>query len=255
MGYFTLTLKPTMPVATQIQSNKTDLPFSAQDLMWDWFAFDMPKGARRLLGCTILVRGENAAPQTDRDLQIMFAKSLADGDAPSSLGTGNASVDGTGYYNELLGYFTVDITEFAIGLDYMSIATGGMGGEAGLTPGRSLILQGVPESGTNVGYDKIYMGGIAGASNTWDFATGVILNDGSNVAIGDTALVTDGIDAHKVFAPGDVILKHDSDTVVGTVKSVTANLITLESGSGVAITDDDELINATPVTVILAFEY
>ena len=57
-----------------------------------------------------------------------------------------------------------------------------------------------------------------------------------------------------MFAPGDVILKHDSDTVVGTIKSVTANLITLESGSGVAITDDDELINATPVTVILAFE-
>jgi len=254
MGYFTLTLKPTMPVATQIQSNKTDLPFTAQDLMWDWFAFDMPKGAHRLIGCTIIVRGENAAPQTDRDLQIMFAKSLADGTAPSSLGTGNASVDGTGYYNELLGYFTVDITEFAIGLDYMSIATGGMGGESGLTPGRSLILQGEPTTGTNVGYDKIYMGGIAGASNTWDFATGVLLNDGTNVAAGDTALVTDGVDAHKVFAPGDVILKHDSDTVVGTVKSVTANLITLESGSGVAISDDDELINATPITVILGFE-
>jgi hypothetical protein len=43
--------------------------------------------------------------------------------------------------------------------------------------------------------------------------------------------------------------------VVGTVKSVDANLITLESGSGVAISDDDELVNARPVTVILGFEH
>ena len=253
--YFSITLKPTMPVATQIQSNKTDLPFTAQDVMWDWFSFDMPKGASRLVSCALLVRGENASPQTDRDLQLIFAKDKAfDGTAPGSLGTGNSSANGTGYFNELLGHITVDITEFAIGLDYMSMATGGMGGEAGLTPGKHLILQGEPDSGTNVGYDTIYMGGIGGAGNTWDFATGVLLNDGSNVAVGGTSLVTDGVNANRVFSPGDVILKHDSDTVVGTVETVTANLITLQSGSGVAISDDDELINATPITVVLGFE-
>jgi len=135
----------------------------------------------------------------------------------------------------------------------MSMAVMG-GGETGNGPARQIVLQGEPNSGTNVGFNKLYLGGIGGASNTWDFSTGVLLNDADNVAEGDTALVTDGTDADKVFAPGDVILKHDSDTVVGTVKSVSANLITLTSGSGVAITDDDELMNASPMTIILGFE-
>ena len=252
--YFSKTLRPVLPVATMIQSNKTDLPFTAGDVMWDWFAFDVPKGACRLISAVILVRGENAVPQTDRDLQLFFAKSDTSGTAPTSLGTGNATASGTGYYNSLLAHLVFDITEFASHLDYMSMATGGMGGDSGLQTKNSLILQGEPNSGTNVGYDKLYCGGVGGASNSWDFATGVILNDADDVAEGDTALVTDGVDANKVFAPGDVILKHDSDTVVGTVKSVSANLITLESGSGVAISDDDELMNASPVTVILGFE-
>jgi len=252
--YFSKTLRPVLPVATMIQSNKTDLPFTAGDVMFDWFAFDVPKGACRLVSAVILVRGENGAPQTDRDLQLFFAKSDTSGAAPMSLGTGNATVNGKGYYNSLLAHLVFDITEFSSHLDYMSMATGGMGGDSGLQNKNSLILQGEPNSGTNVGYDKLYCGGVGGASNAWDFATGVILNDADDVAEGDTALVTDGVDADKVFAPGDVILKHDSDTVVGTVKSVSANLITLESGSGVAISDDDELMNASPVTVILGFE-
>jgi len=251
--YFSTTLKPVLPVATMIQSNKTDLPFSASDLFWDWFAFDVPKGANRLIGATLLVRGEDGAPQTDRDIALVFGKSDADGTAPTSLGTGNATVNGKGYYNNLLAYATIDITEFLPGLDFMSMAVMG-GGEAGNGPARQIVLQGEPNSGTRVGFDKLYIGGIGGASNTWDFSTGVLLNDGDNVAEGDTALVTDGTDADKAFAPGDVILKHDSDTVVGTVKSVSANLITLTSGSGVAITDDDELVNASPITIILGFE-
>ena len=254
--YFSKTLKPTMAAVTQIDSDKSDNAFSAQDVVWACFSFDMPKGASRLVSCALIVRGLHESPQTDRDLQLIFAKDKAfDGTAPGSLGTGNASANGVGYFNELLGHITVDITEFAIGLDYMSMATGGMGGEDAIkTGGRNLVLQGEPNSGTNVGYDKLYCGGIGGASNTFDFATGVILNDADDVAEGDTALVTDGVDADKVFAPGDVILKHDSDTVVGTIKSVSANLITLESGSGVAISNNDELMNARPVTVILGFE-
>ena len=253
--YFSRTLRPVLPVATMIQSNKTDLAFSAGDVMWDWFAFDVPKGACRLTSAVILVRGENGAAQTDRDLQLFFGKGDADGTDPTSLGTGNATANGKGYYNNLLGHLVFDVTEFSIHLDFMSMATGGMGGEDAIkTGGRNLVLQGEPNSGTNVGYDKLYCGGIGGASKTFDFATGVILNDADDVAEGDTALVTDGVDADKVFAPGDVILKHDSDTVVGTIKSVSANLITLESGSGVAISNNDELMNARPVTVILGFE-
>jgi len=252
--YFSTTVKPIIPVAQMIASNKADNAFSAADVLFDWTAFDLPKGANRLISVTTIVKGLHGAPQTDRDIPLFFAKSEADGTAPGSLGTVNATANGTGYYHLLQGRHTVDIAEYAIHLDYMSFATSGGGGEtANLTSG-GLILQGEPNSGTNVGYDKLYVGGMMGPSGDFNFSTGVLLNDGDNVAEGDTALVTDGVDANKVFSKGDVVLKHDSDTVVGTVKSVSANLITLESGSGVAITDDDEIMPQSPIILVLGFE-
>ena len=255
MGYFLKTIKPVLPVATIIQSDKTDLAFAQGDLIWDWHAFDVPKGACNLESATIIVRGVGGAPQTARDLQLWFARSDQNdfdlANDPGSLGTGNATVDGNDHFNNILGRHLIDAGEFALYHDYMSWATSGFGGANQTQP--NLVLQGIPESGTNVGYDKLYVAGVTGASNTWNFSTGVLLNDGDNVAAGDTALVTDGTDANKQFSPGDVVLKHDSDTAVGTVKTVTANLITLESGSGVAIADDDELVHQSPITVLLGF--
>ena len=253
MGYLSVTIKPTLPVAKMIQSDKTDLPFAAGDLVADWTSFDIPKGTIKIESITLLIRGEDGGPQTTKDFELYFAKSDADATAPTSLGAVNASVVGVGYYNNLIGCQVIDTTNYVTKLDYMSVATLGVSA-AGGGAGTNLVLQGEPNSGTNVGYDKLYIGLIGGASYTHDFATGVILNDGDDVAEGDTALVTDGVDANKVFAPGDIILKHDSDTVVGTIKSVGANLITLESGSGVAISDDDELMNSQPITVILGFK-
>ncbi len=102
--YFSKTIRPTIPVASLIQSDKTDLPFSAGDLLFDWFAIDIPKGPARLCSVSAIIRGENQALQTARDFLIYFAKSDADGTAPASLGTENASAGGNGYYNNLLGY-------------------------------------------------------------------------------------------------------------------------------------------------------
>tara|TARA_R100000458_G_C8187089_1_gene182077 strand:- start:13 stop:783 length:771 start_codon:yes stop_codon:yes gene_type:complete len=252
--YFSTTVKPILPVATMIASNKADNAFAHSDVLFDWTAFDIPKGANKLTSVTSIVKGLHGAPQTDRDIILLFAKSEADGTAPESLGNVNGSVNGTDYYHLLQGYHTIDVTQFALYLDWLSVATAGGGGDDGTRLAPNLILQGEPNSGTNVGYDKLYVGAIMGPSGDFNFSTGVLLNDGDNVAEGDTALVTDGVDANKAFSKGDVILKHDSDTVVGTVKSVTANLITLESGSGVAITDDDEIMPQSPITVILGFE-
>ena len=251
MGYFVKTLKPTMPIATQIQSDKTDLAFSQGDILWDWFAFDVPRGANKLESVTAIIRGNGGSPQTARDIQLWFGKSNSDGTAPGSLGTGNATINGHDHFNNILGRHLIDAGEYALYHDWISFVTTGFGGANQNQP--NLILQGDINSGRDVGFDKLYMAGVTGASNTFNFSTGVLLNDADNVAEGDTALVTDGTDADKVFSPGDVILKHDSDTVVGTVKSVGPNLITLESGSGVAITDDDELMNQSPITIILGF--
>ena len=257
MGYLSVTVKPTLPVAGMIQSNKTDKPFAAGDIICDWNSFNIPRGSIKLESITLLIRGENGGLQTSRDVEVYFAKGDSDGTAPTSLGVVNASTLGVGYYNNLLGVQVLDVTNYGSKLDYMSVATLGVSA-AGGGAGTNLVLNGesaYSNSSLNIGFDTLYIGLIGGASYTHDFATGVLLNDASDIAVGDTALVTDGIDAHKVFAPGDIILKHDSDTVVGTVKSVSANLITLESpGSGVVIADDDEIMNSQPITIILGFE-
>ena len=256
MGYFSKLIKPTPAVATMIQSNKTDLPYGAGDVICDWTYFDVPKGAVKLESITLLITGEDGAPQgTARDVVIYFAKGDADGTAPTSLGTGNATVNGTGFYNNILGHMNIDLTAFDGRLDFATIMTAFSHGADPAVGHTNLVLQGEPNSGATVNMERLYVAVVGGASNSFDFSTGVLLNDGTDVAEGDTALVTDGTDANKVFNPGDVILKHDSDTVVGTVKSVSANLITLESGSGVAISDDDELMHQSPIKIRLGLQY
>ena len=60
--------------------------------------------------------------------------------------------------------------------------------------------------------------------------------------------------ATRYFDVGDVVHVHDSDTAIGTIKSVTAANIVLEAVTGVAIADEDEIINASPIELILCFE-
>ena len=121
--YFSVTARPTIPIASLIQSNKSDLAFSAGDLVFDWHAFDIPKGAAKLVSVSMMVRMASETIQTDRDLLIYFAKSDDGGTAPTSLGTENATADGEGYYNNLLGYQLVDVTEYDNRLDKVSLAT------------------------------------------------------------------------------------------------------------------------------------
>ena len=250
MGYISKLIKPTPAVATMIQSNKTDLPFAAGDVVCDWTEFEVPVGTVKLESVMLLITGQDATPQTSRDIVVYFAKGNADGTAPSSLGTGNTSDDGKGFYNNVLGHTILDILNYDARLDFASIVTASTTNSDSSMNHTNLVLS---AEDSVLATHKLYVGLVGGAAYDGDFSTGVLLNDADNVAAGDTALVTDGTDADKVFSPGDVILKHDSDTVVGTVKSVGPNLITLESGSGVAITNNDELMNQSPISIILGF--
>ena len=252
MGYISRLIKPTPAVATMIQSNKTDLPFAAGDIVCDWTSFQVPVGTVKLESLTLLGTGQDATPQTARDMVVYFAKGNADGTAPSSLGTGNTSVSGKGFYNNILGHTVLDLLNYDGRLDFASILTAGTTNTDSSMNHTNLVLE---AASTTNGDQTLYVALVGGASYDGDFSTGVLLNEGDDVAAGDTALVTDGTDADKVFNPGDVILKHDSDTVVGTVKSVSANLITLESGSGVAIADDDELVHQSPIKIRLGLQY
>ena len=76
--------------------------------------------------------------------------------APGSLGTGNATADGTGYYRNVIGAVHFNTSAFKQDLDNITVGTLGHGATADQIP--ACVLQGVPESGTNVGFDKLFVG-------------------------------------------------------------------------------------------------
>ena len=57
--YFTVEVKPTI-----LPSIQDDGAFVDADVLFDWTAFDIPKGAAKLINVTALIRGNTATPQT-----------------------------------------------------------------------------------------------------------------------------------------------------------------------------------------------
>ena len=246
--YFTVSVKPVLPVATQIQSNKTDLVFAGGDVMFDWTAFDIPKGAAKLVDIVMIMRGA----QTVKGIDVFFAKTDPDGStAPGSLGTGNATADGTGYYRNIVGAVHFNTSAFKQDLDNITVGTLGHGATADQIP--ACVLQGVPESGTNVGFDKLYVGATVGGGSGYNFSTGVLANAAVSAGAAST-FVTKTVDPRLFFDIGDTVHVHDSDTAIGTVTSLTNDDINLSAVTGVAIAEDDEIINASPIELILCFE-
>ena len=136
--YFNVDVKPVMPVATQIQSNKTDLVFAAGDVLFDWTAFEVPKGSSKLIDMSVMIRGGG---HTSKDIEFFFAKTY-NGEAPGSIGTGNADADGTGYYKNMLGAIVLDAADVKEILNNMVI--GSLGHGAGANQVTNLVLTGEP---------------------------------------------------------------------------------------------------------------
>ena len=272
--YFNVTVKPTIKASDQHNG-----AFTALDLLWDWFAFDMPKGGACLRGVTALVRGVDGAAQTGRDLVLVFAQPSIDGTAPTSLGAEHATVSGVGFYNNLIGAINIDAAGDVPGIDVMNIMATGGGATTDQIP--FINIEGRPKLEKD-GYNTIYIGGIAGAANTWSFSTEVDIGPSAGVDISEsdgTFDVIDGTDPRNCFAPGDVLHAQD-DIIVGEVASLDANNIVFkfsgeatESGTNYSVpttlanwviqngadaagdlAEDDELYNINPITLILHFE-
>ena len=267
MGKFhAVTIKPTMTASLQHAASQT---FASGDVLFDWTSFDIPKGANRLTGVTALIRGTHGAAQTARAIDLYFAKTF-NGSDPGSLGTLNATADGTGYYNNLIGAHAISTNDWKDDLDIMHVVTSGHGAAANQQP--NIVLQGEPDSGTNVGYDKLFVAATAGGNLS--FSTGVDLDDAVDVSELSEAKITtlDGTACNLAFTVGDVIHAQD-DIIVGEVSAVDANNITLrhdgkngtpadfaawqvQNGAGAAgdLANNDELYVLSPITLKLSFE-
>jgi len=259
--YFNVTVKPVIDVAALHAGNITN-----GEVLFDWFGFDIPKGAARLVGVTALYRGKNGADYTPADFELFWAKGEKHPNSngvltPITLGDDGGAVDTPGWFHLIQGKTYIDSSRGTNDGDLIygnvinaSIVGGGSPDAATITREASengLVLQGEPDSGTNVGYDKIYVSAIAKGTHAWgagEMVVGTITPTDSPIIIVKTlsTLLTLGF--------GDV-LKDEDDQALGTVKTVdSATQITLEANCANASEVDKIVYNTTPITLLLSFE-
>ena len=253
--YFAIEVKPEVSQPALEGGNIT-----ANKILADWIGFDVPKGAARLIGITARYTGKNGVDYTPTDFDIFWAKTI-NGSAPPTFGTLGGSVDSHGWFPNIIGrsYFDADKdssgTELVMGniLSISRVAGGGPNSSAvqvGLNDG--LVLQGEPESGTNVGYDKLYCALITAGTHNWGPSTmtvnGTMSTSSPILTVDALSPILSGI------GPGDV-LRDEDDQLIGTVKSVdSATQITMESNLENAPADNKLVYNTCPITLILSFE-
>tara|TARA_R100001460_G_scaffold99354_1_gene142568 strand:+ start:354 stop:1142 length:789 start_codon:yes stop_codon:yes gene_type:complete len=242
--------------------------FAADDVLFDFTPFDVPKGAVELVSGQMMVRVKSNLSQNvgvNDTNELIFCKDLPGGVAPGSIGTPHATAGGTGYYHNLLGSIHMSGDPLDA-LDFVGIisAAGGFSGD-----GLPLVLQGEPDSGTNVGYDRLYVAGIhkvGSQPQAYNFYSGILVDgafnaDGSvssiNVDNGAGASAGAGLKLDK----GDV-LETSTGQVLGTVKSIsmtnTDDTITFEEpitlDGGPTIADNTILHNPHPIMLQFGFE-
>ena len=250
--YFTVEITPT--IAGNLQAGA----FAADDVLFDWTSFQVPKGACKLIAATVVMRSKDGDHQTAAKLDLYFAKSIS-GVAPVTLGTINDTVTGLPVLaRHLLGITGFTTGEFGQNAGE-SFTVGSTGSGAATSNIPSIVLEGETNTGDNVGYDTLYLGGIAG--NAIDFGTTVLARGGE--AAGVTVVETDkgsndDPDAELIFAPGDVI-HGGTGAVMGTIASIAAfgsskQDITFEAVTPEVLDDNEELYNINPIRVILSFE-
>ena len=242
--YFTVEVKPTIPNVAVGQH----AAFANGDILFDWFSFDIPKGAARLIGASIELRPKGDAGATPNlfALELMLAKSKS-GVAPVTLGAVNSAPTAVLNPDRMITYLPIVAGDFGAELDSISFAQA--------TPKSPVVFESETYTGTNVGYDKYYIAGIAG--DAIDFTSLVRINNGT---LDGSVFTVDGVDPRLSFDVGDVIAATTTaDTSVskslGTIRSMAdANTITLEATTSNAIVNDDFIYNTTPLKVVLHFE-
>tara|TARA_Y100000004_G_scaffold179485_1_gene223141 strand:- start:1114 stop:1953 length:840 start_codon:yes stop_codon:yes gene_type:complete len=274
--FFSVEIKPTIPA-----SNQHAAQFADGDLMFDWTAFNVPDGAHRLVSAACMFRGTDGAAQSFA-INVYLAKTIGKAD-PSSLGSINATANGIGFYDNIIGAFQMEEGEVLAGIDTMNVA---MMQNNRVTTGQSIIVQGETNSSSRSRHSKLFIGGIA-VDGTPNFSTGVLTSRGVDVSsLSSATLVNadiEGTDPRNCFAVGDIIHAQDN-IIVGEIESMAdANTIAfktdgskkyhangevlftnpktfaawqVQNGAGSAgdLDSGDELYNIHPIKIILGFE-
>jgi hypothetical protein len=255
--YFTVEVKPFIKASYQAAGSAA---YSGDDVLFDWTAIQVPKGASRLISGTLIHRGVDGATQTPRDIDIYFAKSI-NGTAPATIGNSNATMSALPIVsNHIIGQLHIESDDgtSASSIDLWNIYQTGSGSAASMIP--ACVLEGEPNSGTNVGYDTIYVAGSTGgvlSFGTTVLTRGAVTDDTTLIVETDKG-TNDDPNADLIFAVGDVI-HTGTDDVLGTIGSIGAfdtnnQPITFTAPITDDLGDNEELFNVNPIRLILSFE-
>ena len=246
--YFSVTKKISIAASVQHAGVIAD-----GNLLADWQAIEIPKGAACLKSLTLLARPKGNSTPTPNifDCEIYFSKTNT-----FSLGTVGGAVshfplpDLQGLVKLDDGFFGANVTNGT------AIGSTGLGNEEQASV--PLILQGDPVSGDNVGFDTIYVGILSGGN--WNFGNSNpslnAVNEANFAAGTQTVITMDGssMDVREHFAAGDILHAQD-DAVLGTLASAdSATQLTLTAANTDAIAEDDIIYNLHPITLVLGFE-
>jgi hypothetical protein len=261
--FFTVDLIPDC-IAGDVSDNNGSTDIAGGDIIFNWTAVDIPKGSCMLQSIQAYVNAEDGAYSAGSltDYEIMFAKSV-NGVAPPALGAIGAAQTTCGELrHHLIGAMRLEssasegtLSKTAFGVVYMS-CTNSNGDNGGRGASLPIVMDLEPDSGTNVGFDKLYVAALQVSAR--NYGTGVLLNqsDIDASAAPTNSITVDGVDATKIFSVGDQVYVMDLDTPIpGTLTAVTATTLTFsETNSTVDISENDELLNANPIRIKLGFE-
>ena len=261
--YYKKTVKPS------ITANAATA-FANTDLLFDWFAFDIPRGSARVRSFTATVAGTNGTAQTVPNIDLIFAKDL-NGVAPATLGTPNNKLsDGdtltkaitTSVKNHIIGYGELIANNIKIdaffGPSYEILTQSTAGTQAGGDILDNIILEGEVNP-TNKGFQRIYIAAIT--KGALDFGTDMQLNQSGNQAAATAATQITieqggggaGVAANS-FAVGDVLRGATGGPTMEVVSLDSATLMTVKNISE-QIDNNEELILDAPIVFHFGFEY
>ena len=243
MAYFNIEFKPTLSGQNCVTA------FGNTELISDWQAVDCPKGTFRVVGTTAIMRGTEGAVQ-NINARLLFGSLDQDGTVPPSLGTVNATLDGTGYFKHLVGMYKIQTSTGP--LDYLNVTSpltsdGNMDTIFTIDSTRRITTTG---STIHVVDGKIAVAVVS--EGTPDFGTGVLTTGAVSVSTTPVTITVDGVHATKALAVGDVLEAQDG-AKVGTVTALTTTSVTVDAVAE-ALLNDDELVNVNPMRIILHCE-
>ena len=271
--YFSVTVTPDviMGDVSDVHDETDGIALAAGDLVADWTAVDVPRGVNILHSISLIANNVDAsATRFAADLVVLFAKSV-NGVAPGSIknnGFGLPPAWGGNVRDHIVGGIrlesTTDNTEYNIpivdgvlGFSMYQYGHGKIHATNTATPSLPMVLEMDPESGTNVGYDKLYIALLNHHGTPTITGTNVLSTETIDASSAEkNTIAVDTVDARKLFSIGDQVYVYDVNTPIpGTLTKVEQNLLTFsETNSTVDVAEDDELLNANPIRLKLGFE-